>query len=90
MQSRGDQQGSGTLSSAQCLRPSLSSWIARAPIPPPPTCQAMARWFCGVPSVWELFSAPLIPERCYFSATITRSELEHRGVEVFDNESACR
>ena len=50
----------------------------------------MARWFCGVPSVWELFSAPLIPERCYFSATITRSELEHRGVEVFDNESACR
>ena len=50
----------------------------------------MARWFCGVPSVWELFSAPLIPERCYFSATITRAELEHRGVVVFDNESACR
>ena len=50
----------------------------------------MARWFCGVPSVWELFSAPLIPERCYFSATITRSELEHRGVVVFDNESTCR
>ena len=55
-----------------------------------PRSGAAALWFCGVPSVWELFSAPLIPERCYFSATITRSELEHRGVEVFDNESACR
>ena len=55
-----------------------------------PNHGSAALWFCGVPSVWELFSAPLIPERCYFSATITRSELEHRGVEVFDNESACR
>ena len=63
---------------------------ARSAIAPPPAWQAMARWFCGVPSVWELFSAPLIPERCYFSATITRSELEHRGVEVFGSESACR
>jgi hypothetical protein len=85
------QQGPGTLLLLSACVPPVLLDCSRAPIPPPrTTCQAMARWFCGVPSVWELFSAPLIPERCYFSATITRAELEHRGVLVFDNESACR
>ena len=48
------------------------------------------RWFCGVPTVWEFFSAPLTPERCYLTATISREDLEFRGAKVYDREEDCR
>ena len=70
--------------------PPEPAWRALDPRAAPCGSQAMARWFCGVPTVWEFFSAPLIPERCYFSATITRAQLESHGVEVYDREEDCQ
>ena len=49
----------------------------------------MSVWFCGKPQVWSFFSAPLLPTRCYFSATISRESLEKAGVTVWDSEDDC-
>ena len=49
----------------------------------------MPVYFCGKAEVWHFFSAPLIPTRCYFSATITRAELEQVGVQVWADEDDC-
>ena len=46
-------------------------------------------WFCGVEPAWQFFAAPLLPLRCYFSAALTREELEEAGVTVFDSKDAC-
>ena len=46
-------------------------------------------WFCGVEAAWTFFAAPLLPTKCYFSATLTRSELEKAGVTVWDNKADC-
>ena len=48
-----------------------------------------AIWFCGVQASWEFFSAPLIPTRCYFSATLTKATLNGAGVQVWDSEAGC-
>ena len=46
-------------------------------------------WFCGVEAAWQFFSAPLLPLRCYFSATLTQAEMEAAGVTVFADQSDC-
>ena len=51
--------------------------------------ESSAIWFCGVEPTWQFFAAPLLPLRCYFSASITRSDMEAAGVRIFDTEDQC-
>ena len=60
-----------------------------SPASPPPPLVPPESWFCGVEAAWQFFSAPLLPERCYFSATLQRPDLEEAGVAVFGAQSEC-
>ena len=48
-----------------------------------------AIWFCGLEPTWQFFAAPLLPLRCYFSATLKQSDLDAVGVRTFADESEC-
>eukprot|EP00967_Tisochrysis_lutea_P087239 scaffold123301_cov25-Tisochrysis_lutea.AAC.1 len=49
----------------------------------------MPQWFCGREAAWQFFSAPLMPERCYFTSTISASTLLAAGLRVWPSEAEC-
>ena len=70
-----------------CDNMSMGSILIFASVAQPAASSAV--WFCGTEPTWKFFAAPLLPLRCYFSATLKRSELEDVGVTVYAKEAEC-